>query len=71
MTMIRINDVILLEAQAEAARLGVTVTEFIEDTLRRRFRSRPGRESLPVFDSGIRLAKGFDIKALRDDDGRT
>lgn len=42
-TTLRIDDTVYREAKAEAARLGVTLTQFIEDALRRWIaRSRSG-----------------------------
>jgi len=38
-TTLRINEITYREAKAEAARLGITVTRFIEDALRQRIAS--------------------------------
>jgi hypothetical protein len=41
-TTLRINDALYREAKAEAARLGVTLTSFIEDALRARIARSTG-----------------------------
>lgn len=71
-TTMRINDAIFREAKSEAAREGMTLTRFLEEALT--FRVRIGRQGtasatpeLPVFDSGKRLPKSFDLTAtIRD-----
>ena len=46
-TTLRIDDTVYREAKAEAARLGITLTRFIEDALRSRIaRSRAGSATL-------------------------
>jgi hypothetical protein len=68
----RINDAILREAKAEAGREGMPLARFLEEALT--FRVRVGRQGkapasleLPVFDSGKRLPKSFDLAAtIRD-----
>lgn len=67
-TTLRINEALFREAKAEAARSGVTLTRFIEDSLRQRLGHKPAIANLPVFDSGIRLAQGFDLAALIRDE---
>jgi hypothetical protein len=68
--VIRIGDAIAKEARDVAHRSGITLTRFVEDSLRMRLGRRPRIEDLPVFDSGIRLPMGFDLKALiRDEPG--
>ena len=54
-TTLRINDRIYREAKAEAARLGVTLTRYIEDALRERIAhhddtSRPQQEEIDARD---------------------
>jgi hypothetical protein len=44
-TTLRIDDQVFRSAKAEAARLGMTLTRFIEDALRERIAQREGRES--------------------------
>ncbi len=44
-TTLRIDDQVFRNAKAEAARLGVTLTRFIEDALRERIAKRKDRES--------------------------
>lgn len=63
-TTLRINEAIFREAKAEAARSGITLTRFIEDSLRQRLGHKTNRINLPVFDSGIRLPKEFDLESL-------
>jgi hypothetical protein len=60
-TTLRLNEAIFREAKAEAARSGVTLTRFIEDSLRQRLGHKANIADLPVFDSGIRLPKAFDL----------
>lgn len=67
-TTLRINEALYREAKAEAARAGVTLTRFIEDSLRKTLGQKPAIADLPVFDSGIRLAKGYDLAALIRDE---
>jgi hypothetical protein len=43
-TTLRIDDQVFRTAKAEAARLGVTLTHFIEDALRERIAQRTDRE---------------------------
>jgi hypothetical protein len=43
-TTLRIDDQVFRTAKAEAARLGVTLTHFIEDALRERVAQHAGRE---------------------------
>lgn len=45
-TTLRIDDQLYRDAKAEAARLGVTLTRFIEDALRERIAHRKGTEAL-------------------------
>lgn len=63
-TTLRINEALFREAKAEAARTGVTLTRFIEDSLRQKLGRKARIANLPIFDSGIRLKPGFDLKAL-------
>ena len=42
-TTLRIDDHVFRNAKAEAARLGVTLTRFIEDALRERIRQQSGQ----------------------------
>ncbi len=44
-TTLRIDDITFREAKAEAARLGVTLTRFIEDALRQRIADSRGGEA--------------------------
>jgi hypothetical protein len=74
----RIDDAIFREAKAEAAREGMTLTRFLEEALT--FRVQFGRQEkasasldLPVYDSGKRLPKSFNLateiraSAIQDD----
>lgn len=63
-TTLRLNEAIFREAKAEAARSGITLTRFIEDSLRQRLGHKSSMANLPVFDSGIRLPKDFDLEGL-------
>jgi hypothetical protein len=63
-TTLRINEALFREAKAEAARMGITLTRFIEDSLRQKLGRKTRVANLPVFDSGIRLKPGFDLRAL-------
>lgn len=63
-TTLRLNEAIFREAKAEAARSGITLTRFIEDSLRQRLGHKSSLANLPVFDSGIRLPKEFDLESL-------
>lgn len=65
--VIRINYALASEAKAEADRLGMTLAGFVENALRMRLGRMIRIEELPVFDSGIRLPKGFDLKSLIDE----
>ncbi|RIH84972.1 toxin-antitoxin system HicB family antitoxin [Calidithermus roseus] len=57
-TTLRINDELYRKAKAEAARQGITLTQFLEEALRLRLQYRPGKPAnLPTFDSG----KAFDF----------
>ena len=68
-TTLRLNEAIFREAKAEAARSGMTLTRFIEDSLRQRLGRKTSARRLPVFDSGLRLPKGFDsMSLLRDEE---
>ena len=67
-TTLRINEAIFREAKAEAARSGVTLTRFIEDSLRQRLGHKSSIARLPAYDSGIRLPKGFDLETLVHDE---
>jgi len=67
-TTMRIDDAIFREAKAEAAREGMTLTRFLEEALT--FRVRCGRQEkapatldLPVYDSGKRLPKSFNLSS--------
>lgn len=63
-TTLRLNEAIFREAKAEAARSGITLTRFIEDSLRQRLGRKSSIANLPVFDSGIRLPKDFDLDGI-------
>ena len=63
-TTLRLNEALFRDAKVEAARSGVTLTRFIEDSSRMRLGRKTAFAELPVFDSGLRLPKGFDLKAL-------
>lgn len=63
-TTLRLNQALFREAKAEAARSGITLTRFIEDSLRQRLGRRTRMAALPVFDSGLRLPKDFDLYSL-------
>ncbi|WP_299430419.1 toxin-antitoxin system HicB family antitoxin [uncultured Meiothermus sp.] len=55
-TTLRINDALYRKAKAEAARQGITLTQFLEEALRLRLQHRPGKPvQLPTFDSGQAL----------------
>ncbi|MFZ5992892.1 MAG: toxin-antitoxin system HicB family antitoxin [Deinococcota bacterium] len=52
-TTLRIDDELYRRAKAEAARQGITLTQFLEEALRLRLQYRPGKPvKLPTFDSG-------------------
>jgi len=52
-TTLRIDDELYRRAKAEAARQGITLTQFLEEALRLRLHYRPARPvQLPTFDSG-------------------
>jgi len=52
-TTLRINNELYRKAKAEAARQGITLTQFLEEALRLRLQYRPGMPvNLPTFDSG-------------------
>ncbi len=64
-TTIRIDDRLLAEAKARAARSGTTLTAVVEDALREAFARRDGRQSnrapeLPTLPGG-RLLPGVDL----------
>jgi hypothetical protein len=63
-TTIKIDDQLLEEAKARAARSGQTLSVVVEDALREAFARRPtgarARPDLPVF-PGSRLARGVDL----------
>jgi len=63
-TTIKIDDRLLAEAKARAARSGRTLNAVVEDALREAFAPRPAanppRPGLPVF-RGSRLAPGVDL----------
>ena len=63
-TTIKINDVLLAEAKARAARSGTTLNAVVEDALREAFarRTRSGRQpvELPTF-AGSQLRPGVDL----------
>lgn len=63
-TTLRLNEALFREAKTEAARSGVTLTRYIEDSLRQRLGRKTAIAQLPVFDSGLRLRKGFDLKKV-------
>lgn len=63
-TTLRINEALFREAKAEAARMGITLTRFIEDSLRQKLGRKQQEAHLTSFDSGIRLKPGFDLEAL-------
>jgi len=71
-TTLRLNDAIFREAKTEAAKEGLTLTRFLEEALT--IRVRAGREAkaqpplvIPVFDSGARLPKSFNLtSAIRE-----
>ncbi|MEL1266076.1 DUF2191 domain-containing protein [Pseudoxanthomonas putridarboris] len=71
-TTLDINDALLADAKAQAARQRITLTRLIEEGLRLRLRapSSPRRRvKIPVFDGGSGLAPGLDglsNQALRD-----
>jgi hypothetical protein len=69
---LRIADALYLEAKAEAARTGISLTRFIEDSLRQRLETAQTGESRPMeidpgngedFDSAGRSAEVFDLRA--------
>jgi antitoxin component of RelBE/YafQ-DinJ toxin-antitoxin module len=70
-TTLRINEALFREAKAEAARMGVTLTRFIEDSLRQKLGRTARVAQLPFYDSGIRLKPGFDLKALTREEETT
>ena len=51
-TTLRIDDAVFREAKAEAARLGITLTRFIEDALRQRISAR--NEASAVAEAEVR-----------------
>jgi hypothetical protein len=52
-TTLRIDDELYRKAKAEAARQGITLTQFLEEALRLRLQHQPGKPvQLPTFDSG-------------------
>lgn len=63
-TTIKIDDHVLAEAKAQAARSGRTLNAVVEDALRealaRRGRAAVGRVDLPTF-GGARLRPGVDL----------
>jgi hypothetical protein len=67
-TTLRINEALFREAKAEAARMGMTLTRFIEDSLRQKLGRKARIAKLPFYDSGVRLKPGFDLKALTSEE---
>lgn len=62
-TTIKIDDALLAEAKARAARTGTTLNSVVENALRASFAERPERRepvSLPTFPGG-RLQAGVDL----------
>jgi hypothetical protein len=68
-TTVRLDDALLAEAKALAARTGRTLTQVIEDSLRQALAARPGREGrrteLPVVRGG-RLRPGVNLDSMSD-----
>ncbi len=68
-TTVRLDDDVLAEAKALAARTGRTLTQVIEDSLRSALSSRPGptrdMPELPVF-HGDGLRPGVDLDSMSD-----
>jgi Arc/MetJ family transcription regulator len=67
-TTIRLDDDLLREAKATAARTGRTLTRFIEDALRQALTMSAGRSSAkpyrtPTFTSGVRPGVNLDSNA--------
>jgi hypothetical protein len=71
-TTLRFDDTLLRQAKAEAAKMGITLTRYIEEALRQRLRrrsgdgrpGRPGKVRLPVSGTGGGFARG--IRNLRE-----
>jgi hypothetical protein len=68
-TTVRLDDALLAEAKALAARTGRTLTQVIEDSLRQALAGRPagqeGRVELPVVRGG-RLRPGVNLDSMSD-----
>jgi hypothetical protein len=68
-TTVRLDDTLLAEAKALAARTGRTLTQVIEDSLRQALAGRPagqeGRVELPVVRGG-RLRPGVNLDSMSD-----
>ena len=68
-TTVRLDDALLAEAKAVAARTGRTLTQVIEDSLRQSLAGRPAGEgrrvSLPVVEGG-RLRPGVNLDSMSD-----
>lgn len=74
-TTIRLDDALLREAKARAARSGRSLNQFIEEAVRAavmRKPAPPGRTAVPVFPGGelrpgVSLDRGADLLALMDE----
>jgi predicted transcriptional regulator len=68
-TTVRLDDTLMRDAKAFAARTGRTLTQLIEDSLRSALVQREPRSSdrpeLPVVDGG-RLRPGVDLDSMSD-----
>jgi hypothetical protein len=68
-TTVRLDDALLAEAKALAARTGRTLTQVIEDSLRQALAGRPAgkgrRVELPVVRGG-RLRPGVNLDSMSD-----
>lgn len=68
-TTVRLDDTLLAEAKALAARTGRTLTQVIEDSLRQALAGRPAgqdrRVELPVVRGG-RLRPGVNLDSMSD-----
>lgn len=74
-TTIRLDDSLLREAKARAARAGTSLNEFIEEAVRTAVLREPASQpvpAIPVFDGGklrpgVSLDSGADLLALMED----